>query len=228
MIGQTKLHPNCHLAAAGNLLDDNAIVNEMGTALRSRMIHIHIDSDAKDYINYTVRSNYDPRITTFLAYKNDAVNNFKQFNTNSSDETFCCERTWEFADKILKKLGGSTSQPVDDNYTDLLCGTLGSTAIEFVAYTAAFKDLPTFEQIMSSPESVSIPDKAAVKYLLMGMLVGNATMDNIDTIMTYVDRFSKEYGFVFVKMLWSKDGEFLENAKVENLFIQVSDMLMAN
>lgn len=226
MIGQTKIHPNCHLAAAGNLMDDNAIVNEMGTALRSRMVHIHVETDAKDYINYTVRAKYDPRITSFLAYKNTAVNNFKQFNANSADETFCCERTWEFADKLLKQFSPVNDQPIDDFYTDLLCGTLGSTAIEFVAYTQAFKDLPSFAEIMHNPTGCKIPEKEAVQYLLMGMLAGNATMENVDTIMTYVQRFQEEYGFICVKMLWGKSDAFLDNPKVEEMFIKAGDMML--
>lgn len=227
LIGQHALHEKCYLGAAGNLKTDNAIVNELGTALRSRIIHIHVASDSKGYINYAIKSEYDLRITTFLAYKNTAVNNFNDFNANSSDETFCCERTWEFADRLLKQFSTNQAEPIKDEYVDLLCGTLGSTAIEFAAYTAAFKDLPTFSAIINDPMNTAIPDKPAVKFLLMGMLVGNATMDNIDVIMDYVSRFSKEYGFVFVKMLWSKNDEFLSNTKVENLFMQVADMMMA-
>lgn len=226
LIGQHPLHEKCYLAAAGNLSTDNAIVNELSTPLRSRIIHIHIESNAKDYINYAIKSDYDLRITTFLAYKNTAVNNFQEFNNNSSDETFCCERTWEFADRLIKQFSPNQSEPIKDEYVDLLCGTLGSTAIEFAAYTAAFKDLPTFSEIINNPTNTVIPEKPAVKFLLMGMLVGNATMDNIDSIMDYVSRFSKEYGFVFVKMLWAKDDQFLSNTKVENLFIQVANLMM--
>lgn len=227
MIGQDNIHSKCRLAAAGNLMDDNAIVNEMGTALRSRMVHIHVQTDAQDYINYTVRAGYDMRITTYLAYAKNKVNNFKQFNANSSDETFCCERTWEFMDDLLKVASPNQDQPIPDELTDLFCGTIGSTAIEFVQYTHAFKDLPTFQQVVNAPTSTMIPEKPSVKYLLMGMLVGSADMDNIDAVMDYVSRFTKEYGFVFVKMLWAKSDKFLDNPKVEQLFVEVSDMLLA-
>lgn len=227
MIGQDNLHPKCRLAAAGNLMDDNAIVNEMGTALRSRMVHIHVQTDPEDYINYATRAGYDTRIVTYLAYQKQKVNNFKQFNTNSSDETFCCERTWEFAHHILQAACPDQGAPVPDDLTDLLCGTVGSTAIEFVQYTHAFKDLPTFQQIINDPKGTSIPDKPAVRYLLMGMLVGSVTMDNLDAVMDYVARFSKDYGLVFVKMLWAKSDKYLDNPKVEALWCQVADLMMA-
>lgn len=227
MIGQDRMHPKCRLAAAGNLMDDGAIVNEMGTALRSRMIHIHVETDAEDYINYATRVGYDPRITTYLAYQKQKVNNFKQFQNNSSDQTFCCERTWEFTHDVLKVVSPDTSSPIDDKYTDLLCGTIGSTAIEFVQYTHAFKDLPTFAQIIANPSSTPIPDKAAVKYLLMGMLVSSTTMENLDEVMTYVDRFTKEFGLIFAKMLWAKSDKFLDHPKVEALWCEVADMMMA-
>ena len=227
MIDNYKIHPKCGLAAAGNLMDDDAIVNEIGTALRSRLIHIHVETHAEDYISYISKSGFDLRIVSYLAFKKSNVNNFKQFLQDSSDETFCCERTWDFASRILNQCSPKQDAPVDEFYTDLLCGTLGSTAIEFVQYTHAFKDLPTIQEIISNPAGTAIPDRPAIKYLLMGMLVANADDKTIDPIMDYMSRFEKDFGFIFGKMLWAKADAFLDNPKVEALFDEIADMMLA-
>lgn len=228
LIGNTPLHDRCYLAAAGNLMTDGAIVNEIGTALRSRMVHIHVESTPDDYIELAAtKLKLDTRIISYLAYKKQNVNNFKQFQAGSSDETFACERTWEFASDILKQVAPNQNAPIGDEWTNLLAGTVGSCAIEFVTFTHAFKDLPSFDEIIKNPTTAMIPEKPAVRWLLAGMLVGNAEQANLDPIMDYVARLPKEFQFVTVKMLWGKSDSFLDNAKVQDCFSQIGDMLLA-
>ncbi|ARM71077.1 hypothetical protein pVco5_089 [Vibrio phage pVco-5] len=227
LIGNTPLHENCFLAAAGNLLTDGAIVNEIGTALRSRMIHIHVESTPDQYIELAAtKLKLDRRIISYLAYQKKNVNNFAQFQNGSSDETFACERTWEFVSDILAQVAPNQESPVPAEWTNLLAGTVGSTAAEFVTFTEAFKDLPTFADIIKDPKGAMIPNKAPVMWLLTGMLVGNADLTNLDEIMDYVNRLPREFQFVTVKMLWGKDDEFLTNSKVEKTFDQIGDLLI--
>lgn len=227
MIGEHKLHDKCVMVAAGNLLDDGAIVNEMGTALRSRLIHIHVRSDAKDYIDFATRAKFDSRIISYLAYSNTSMNTFEKFkHLSTTDETFACERTWEFVNKLLKQISPNQSEAISSDHTDLLCGTIGSTAHEFVAFTQAFNELPVFKDILANPTKCIVPVEPSIKYLLMGMLVSNATLENIDKIMDYISRFTKEYSFIFIKMLWSKNAKFIENKKVEKLFSEIGNFLL--
>lgn len=227
LIGNTPLHDRCYLVAAGNLMTDGAIVNEIGTALRSRMIHIHVDSQPENYLTLAAKLGVDTRIISYLAYKKQNVNNFKQFQAGSSDETFACERTWEFASDLLKVHCPNQSSPVPDDIATLLAGTVGSSALEFVTFTHAFKDLPTFDEIIKNPKTAMMPEKPAVRWLLAGMLVGNADMQNLDPIMDYVARLPKEFQFVTVKMLWGKNDNFLDNVKVQDCFSEIGDMLLA-
>lgn len=228
LIGTYPLHSKALMIAAGNLMTDNAIVNEMGTALKSRIVHIHVRPNPKAYLDLiSTKLKFDTRIVSYLAYQKSKINTFDQFNKGSSDETFACERTWEFVDKILKANLPDQNSTIPDDFTTLLCGTIGSTAIEFVQYTQAFKDLPTLAQILADPDKTEIPDAAAVKWLLMGMLVGSSDMKNVPTIMRYVNRLPKEFVFIYVKMLWGKADEFLSIPEVEAAFDKIGDMMLA-
>lgn len=228
LIGVHSLHPAAFIVAAGNLTTDNAIVNEMGTALKSRLVHIHVESNPDAYLNLiSTKLNFDTRIVSYLAYQKAKVNNFNNYNKGSSDETFACERTWEFVNKILKANCPDEAKPVPDELTTLLCGTIGSTAIEFVQYTEAFKDLPTLDQILASPTTCDIPQANAVKWLLTGMLVGSSDMKNVPTLMKYINRLPKEFKFIYVKMLWGKADEFLSIKEVEDAFNDIGDMMLA-
>ena len=225
MIGEKHLHPNVRMIAAGNLATDNAIVNEMGTAMRSRVVHIHVTTHADNWLDFAAKAGFDSRVVSYLHYQANKINSFKQFGS-SSDETFACERTWEFVSKILKANYPDETTPVPADVAPLLAGTVGSTAYEFVTYTEAFKDLPTIQQVLANPCGCALPVAPAVRYLMTGMLVGNATMDNADKIATYVDRLPKEFAMVFIKLLWGKSDKFLNVPKVAELLDKVADILI--
>ena len=225
MIGEKHLHPNVRMIAAGNLATDNAIVNEMGTAMRSRVVHIHVTTHSDNWLDFAAKAGFDSRVVSYLHYQANKINSFKQFGS-SSDETFACERTWEFVSKILKANYPDETKPVPADVAPLLAGTVGSTAYEFVTYTEAFKDLPTIQQVLANPCECALPVAPAVRYLMTGMLVGNATMDNADKIATYVDRLPKEFAMVFIKLLWGKSDKFLSVPKVAELLDKVADILI--
>lgn len=225
MIGQEHLHDKVRIIAAGNLSTDNAIVNDMGTAMRSRMVHIHVTTHAENWLDYAAKDGFDTRVVSYLNYQSSKLNNFRGFE-GSSDETFACERTWEFVSKILKANYPDETKPVPADVAPLLAGTVGSTAYEFVTYTEAFKDLPTIQQVLANPCGCALPVAPAVRYLMTGMLVGNTTMDNADKIATYVDRLPKEFAMVFIKLLWGKSDKFLSVPKVAELLDKVADILI--
>ena len=225
MIGEKHLHPNVRMIAAGNLATDNAIVNEMGTAMRSRVVHIHVTTHSDNWLDFAAKAGFDSRVVSYLHYQANKINSFKQFGS-SSDETFACERTWEFVSKILKANYPDETKPVPADVAPLLAGTVGPTAYEFVTYTEAFKDLPTIQQVLANPCGCALPVAPAVRYLMTGMLVGNTTMDNADKIATYVDRLPKEFAMVFIKLLWGKSDKFLSVPKVAELLDKVADILI--
>lgn len=225
MIGQEHLHDKVRIIAAGNFSTDNAIVNDLGTAMRSRMVHIHVTTHAENWLDYAAKDGFDTRVVSYLNYQSSKINNFRGFEV-SSDETFACERTWEFVSKILKANYPDETKPVPADVAPLLAGTVGSTAYEFVTYTEAFKDLPTIQQVLANPCGCALPVAPAVRYLMTGMLVGNTTMDNADKIATYVDRLPKEFAMVFIKLLWGKSDKFLSVPKVAELLDKVADILI--
>lgn len=227
-IGEHSLHEHCYIVAAGNLLTDNAIANEMGTALRSRMSHIIVESDSENYLKYIAKKQYDLRIQAYLAANKGSINNFKKYQDHSSDETFACERTWEMVDRILKVASPNQNEAISTELEPLLQGTVGSIALEFVTYTHAFKDLPTLQEILDNPQNAMLPSKPGTRYLLVAMLVNNATLDNVDTMMDYVSRLPKEFAFTAVKMLWGRDVSFLDNPKVEAIFDEISVAMNEN
>lgn len=95
MVGQYKLHPKCFVVAAGNLSTDKAIVNNLSTAMQSRLVHIEMVTNFDDWFkDVALKFNYDERIIAFLHMN---TNKLLDFDPDHQDKTFCCPRKYHIA-----------------------------------------------------------------------------------------------------------------------------------
>src|ERR1700741_4719508 len=81
MVGQNKLHKNVAICCAGNMESDNAIVEEMSTAMQSRLVHLELVVDAKEWVEWATSNNVDYRITSFINFKPSMIYTFKPDHT---------------------------------------------------------------------------------------------------------------------------------------------------
>lgn len=88
-VGNYDLHPAVAMAAAGNLETDNAIVEEMSTALKSRMAHLTLMLDNRKWLDWATNAGVDYRITSYINFK---PNSLYEFNPDSEDDTYACPR----------------------------------------------------------------------------------------------------------------------------------------
>jgi hypothetical protein len=184
MVGQYKLHPNLVITAAGNLATDRAIVNQISTAMQSRVIHLELEVNFQEWL-YDVAfvHNYDSRIIGFLsAFENKLMD----FDPNHNEKTFACPRTWEFVNNLLKL------PHYQGDLTDkapILTGSLTSgIATEFITFCNVWKDLVTIDQIVKDPKGTPIPDKASSKWATIAHVMENINVVNFDDVCTYVNR----------------------------------------
>ena len=67
-VGQYPLHKNVAIVAAGNKATDKAIVNRISTAMQSRLIHLNLEVNPKDWINWANENQIDHRIVSFIQF----------------------------------------------------------------------------------------------------------------------------------------------------------------
>ena len=75
--------------AAGNLETDNAIVQPMSTALQSRLAHLELVVDSKEWVNWATSNGIDHRITSYINFK---PGNLYTFNPDHTDKTYASPR----------------------------------------------------------------------------------------------------------------------------------------
>ena len=222
-VGNHKLHKNVAIMACGNLLTDNAIVEEMGTAMQSRLVHIQVHSDLDVWMKWAVPAKIDSKAIGYLAWQ---PQNLNAFDPEHTDLTFPCERTWEMLSKLIKN--EDTSDPL---MMDLLAGTIGKgTALEFIAYSEVYSTLPTFKEILANPMGTSIPVEPSTMFALSSMLMEyigkyKDTADII-SIMQYVKRVPIDFQVLIFKHAVQNFTNILKVASINSWSFSLSKHLI--
>lgn len=208
MVGNHKLHPNVALMAAGNLETDNAIVQPMSTALQSRLVHMELRVDAKEWGDWAASTGIDHRITSYINFK---PGNLYTFQPDHTDNTYASPRTWEFADRVLK-----VTDLDSPHILPMLAGTISEgVAREFLSFCKNFANLPTIAEIIRSPETLPIPREPSILFALTGSLSHNASNDNFDDLMKFIKRLPLEFQVVCLRETVRRNKAMLANGAVQ-------------
>lgn len=189
MVGSTKVHPKVYIVCAGNLETDNAIVNPMSSALYSRLIHITLETNMKEWLSWANKNQIDHRICSFLQFSPD---NFYTFKPDNTEDTYACPRTWEFASKLLKHVGEGYP-----HIRPLLAGTLSAgVSAGFLTFCDIYKELPSLDKLVISPETTVMPTSPSTLFALTGFIAHNATKQNMEQLAKFIDRMPMEFQVV--------------------------------
>lgn len=202
MVGQFKLHKNVAIVGAGNKETDNAIVQPLSTALQSRLTHLELVVDAKEWVNWAAENGVDHRITSYINFK---PGNLYTFQPDHTDKTYAAPRTWEFANRLLKHLDLN-----DHNTMPLLAGTISEgVAREFIGHCRIFKSLPKMEDIVAKPETTPVPDEPSILFALTGSLAHHAGKNNMEALMKFIKRMPVEFQVVCLREAIRRNKEIL-------------------
>lgn len=192
MTGQYPLHERVAIALAGNLDSDRAITTNLSTAMQSRVVHIEMQISHQEWLeDVALREAYDTRIIAFLGF---AEKHLMDFRPDHDEKTFCCPRTWEFMNKLVK------GKPVTPDKTPLYAGTITSgVAAEFVAFCQLQSELVTIKQVLADPNGADIPTEAQRKWIVTTHLTEHVDEKTFGKICTYVNRMDLSFRVLFFR-----------------------------
>jgi hypothetical protein len=195
-VGNHNLHNKVYIIAAGNLSTDGAITNDLGTALQSRMVHLHMKASKPLFMEYAANQKFEADILAFLEYK---PSQFYNFNPDHQEYTYPSPRTWEFMDKQLKTI--KRSSMTQRQALPLLAGTIGDgAATEFNVFCEIKNELVPFSEIVKNPTSCKLAQKPSHQYATCAFIAENITELNAEKVMMYVNRMPTEFQFLTLKM----------------------------
>lgn len=217
-VGQFELNKNVVIACAGNKDTDNAIVNRMSTAMQSRLIHLELEVDFKNWLDWASEADIDYRVRAYINFKPD---NLYAFRPDHNDKTFACSRTWEFISKLIK--GWDSIAPTK---LPLLAGTISEgVAREFSSFCQIFKDLPTVADIARDPTGIRMPDEPSTLYAISGSVGNHCTESNIDKLMQFVERMPIEFQIITLRDVVKRKKDLIQNASVRGWIAKNSQEL---
>ena len=214
-----KLHPRCLIAAAGNLTTDRAIVNTQSTATTSRLTHYRMRVDHNVWVDWANSHKIDHRIISLIKFKPELLH---RFDTSTSELTFPCPRTWEFASKVIN------NKPKVDLITKTrLAGTIGEgAAVELATYSEIYQNLPTIEQILSNPKSGwKVPKEPSEQYAVTTMLAHNCTNDNIEKIVTAINRLPVDFQVITFKDIYKRSPQLKGHSVIKQWVAKNSSII---
>lgn len=221
MTGQYPLHERVVIGMAGNLDTDRAIVNMISTAMQSRVVHLKmiVDGDTlPDFMeDVALKDGWDPRI---IAYLNQYPSILMDFNPNHTENTFCCPRTWEFVNRLIK------GKEVTDSMTVLLAGTITATvAAEFVQFCQIYTNLITVSRILADPKKCVLPYDINLKWATICGMMEKVTNDNFEDLSTYANRFDLSFRVLFFRATMVKHPTLRHHPAYANAMVELSRYL---
>lgn len=198
-VGKHPLHENVRIVCAGNRDQDNAITNALSTAMLSRVVHIEMDSDAELWDDWAFGAGISHLIRDYVKYKPENVNNF---DPEITDDTFGCERTWEFANKLIQVWGNKFPAAK----LPLMQGTIGTgLAQEFYNFTQVYKEIADYATICANPKGTPVPQEPDRMFALTGVIANGADAQTISAAMDFVLRMPLEFQVITLKDVIKKD-----------------------
>ena len=197
LVGNEDLHPQCFIVCAGNLATDRAIVNQLSTAMQSRLSHYELMCSHADFMNHALKNNWDYRMLGFLEFKPEALHNF---DPNHQDKTFPCPRTWEFVHRKIK----------DKDFPQITLAGLAANigdgpAVELHTFIKEFANLHRYGQIIADPERISVPYESSTRYALIAMMINHYTDQTFKAAVKYAARFPPEFQAIYYRAVQKKD-----------------------
>lgn len=203
-VGQWDMHENVIVVLAGNRAEDNALTNSVGSALNSRVSHLILGVDPKQWMeDYAIPKGLDKRIIGFLNMYPSKLDDFNPNADEQEEHSFCSPRTWAFVNKLIQE---------QENLDDIQAAVVGTisagVAYEFIQFSKVYGSLISYKDIERSPESCPVPTDSAIRWATSTMLVEKVTEQNLDKFLTYIERFPIDNRIIFFRMVSQSKPEF--------------------
>lgn len=191
----TKLSPDVWVVLAMNGTSD-IHTSPVSEAARTRMVHLYVGTQAPGYWEswgaWATDAGVPDAVAGFVTSRADLIRKDEQFEELAAFNPRTGGALLSRLEAVLEK----TKIKHDDLDLALLAGAVGKgVALEYMAYRAIHKDLPTVEDILKAPTTVAIPKESGTLYALTMMLAraldGNGTAAKV---LTYVARWPEEPG----------------------------------
>ena len=122
--------------------------------------------------------------------------------------------------KLAQDLAGSPSEegvkiPDDSLVQEFAAGIVGHGLVaSLFAYITLGNELPSFDDIIKDPAKTRVPSRADAQMIVVYELAARVEEDMMDPVVTYVERFPKEFSVSFAKAACRRDPDLLNTPAI--------------
>jgi hypothetical protein len=162
----------------------------MSGATRLRFVHLDLDMDRDDWMNWAIDAAIEPVVIAFHRFRDDMLHSYDPKARTSPNP-----RGWEFVSDICKQ---NPDPRVELAMFEGIVGT--ATAVEFAGFKKLYRELPQIDAILLDPKKTPVPAQPNVRYAVAAALARRASASNFGRIVTYLERMPVEFNVLAVKM----------------------------
>ena len=187
----------------GNLSTDG-VGDNLKAHSRNRLVPVTISKpDAEQWIEWAINKGIEPEVIAWVNRFPHAMASYTDagqgdnpyiFNPKNSQKAFVSPRSLETASNIVRSRKDNDPETV----IAALSGAVGeSAARDMQAYIEFSDQLPTWESMITHPNTTSIPTSAGACAIVVFGAIARITKETISPFMDYLSRFDAEWQAVF-------------------------------
>lgn len=181
-IGEHRLADGWSIVCAGNDLKHRAGTNAMPTHLKDRLLHLEVEPNLDDALDYMNAKKVRPEVTGFLRFVP------KQLSQFDKDAKACpSPRSWEKVSNILDWGLDSVAE------YEAITGQVGAGATaDFTAFLKVYRELPDPELPLKDPDNAPLPENPSVMYAVCSALSYRVNKTNAANFLKYIRRLPQQ------------------------------------
>lgn len=182
LVNTTPIHKDVTIVAAGNKISDAAVAYKLPTALRNRMMVLDIAPDIQSWLKWAAGSNINKHILSYLGMKPEQLH---KMDLKAKQSNFPTPRSWA---KVAELLQNSTL----NNEVTFQCaqGLVGNIVTDLKIFMRVVDKLPTLDQILNNPNSVTIADNS-VAFAMTGLIAEHFNKNTAASLMIVLNKLPK-------------------------------------
>lgn len=202
-LGDLPMHPESRIFLTGNLATDG-VGDNLKAHTKNRVVKLHVRKPtAEEWLEWAANNEIDPIVMAWVhqfphcmaSYTDEGqADNPYIFQPRKVQDAFVSPRSLRRASNILKR----RDQLDTESVLAALIGAIGEAgARDMQAYVEYQDQLPTWDAIISSPETAKVPEGAGACSVLVFGAIQKIDKMNIASFMKYIARFEPEWQAAF-------------------------------
>ena len=194
--------------------------------LINRRREIAVTDDIDAWTKWAVTHGVTPLTIAFANQHSEIV--FTQ-DVPTTQGPWCTPRSLVDADRYMQILHEETGAFPDDSTTlEEIAGDIGqAAAVTFFSFVRLERELPKFEAIVRSPDTIKIPQKPDGQMLSVYNLAHRVCEKTLEPVIVYIERLGKEFAVTFAKAACQRNPQLVINPAMRKWSTQNASLMAA-